>query len=172
MQMRGHMAVSLTPSGSRASKAFPTHPGRTWGDGSLTRALLTPSLSPPPHHGSLLPGARLPLALDLDTLAHQRLLLPLPQASWALSAPTLLLAPALCTVAPHPCVWYCYQRDPLVLGTGEHPLPKIDLQELVGGGQMDSWVCDLLWERGSRVAKEAVSWVGSGPSPSAATKAT
>lgn len=51
---RGHMAVSLTPSGSRASKAFPTHP-EDLGRWQPHRALLTPRLSPPPHHGSLLP---------------------------------------------------------------------------------------------------------------------
>lgn len=108
-----------------------------------------PSLSPPPHHGSLLPGARLPLALDLDTLA----LAPasLHSASGlveALSAPTHPSSwhlPSLHSKRPPMCL-VLLSEDPCVLGTGRHPLP--------------SQACRSLWGRGDRWTAGCVIYSG------------
>lgn len=170
---RGHMAVSLTPSRSRASKAFPTHPGRTWGDGSLTGPCSPPAS--PLHHtmAHCSPGARLPLALDLDTLA----LAPasLHSASGLVGSLSSHPPPGTCPLhskRPPMCLVLLSEGPPR-LGHWGTPAAQIDLQELVGEG--DRWTAGCVIYSGNVVPgwqKGRVSWVGSGPSPSAATKAT
>lgn len=137
-------------------QGLPTHPedlGR-WQPHLYLCSL--PSLSPPPHHGSLPPVPGFPLPSNLTLWPWRLLLCTLPQASWALSShppgtcPLHSKRPPMCLVL--------LSEEPLALGTGEHPLPRSACRSLWWGRGTDGQLgVDLLWERGSRVAKGAKS---------------